>query len=398
LVDVLLQQFEDMSGLVTIIWIVFIIVFSFFQQQFMILQIIWKSEKSVKMLEDLADKGKKHVLKKISKKPSKELRESVGNFMNFFMIQPVNLDPYGIMKKIEHVTNLSEEKFKYFVNQVAPGMDEESKANLVMGLSGAMSLNQIAKILRHFLEMTKKTKSLQFAFMLQSNLPLVEKLAKALLNGTDAFTNGWPVGDGVGSLVVAKMMGKEKAKEIEEDTLLVRKKVKGKNVLMVKAKGPGGRLGKLGKGVEKIIKREKISKVITVDAALKLEGEKTGSIAEGIGVAIGGIGVDRAYIENIVVKKNIPIDTVVIKMGQEEAIQPMKKEILYSVDRVMNVVEKNIASSKGNILVVGVGNTTGIGNNRKEAEQAEKQIKKVLAMINAKEKKQKKKFRWLTGG
>jgi len=392
------MQFDDTSGIMWIIWIIFIFVFSFFQQSFMVLQIIWKSERAVNMLENLAIKGKKHVLKKISKKPDKKIKMDVSNFLEFFMIQPVTLDPFGIVKKIEHIVNLSEERFKYFVNQVAPHLDEESKANLVMGLSGAISLNQIAKIVRHFLEMTKKTKSLQYAFMLQSSLPLIEKLAKALLNGTEAFTNGWPVGDGIGSLVAAKLAGKDRAKKIEIDTLLVRKKIKGKQVLIIKAQGPGGRMGKIGKAVEKIIKRERISKVITIDAALKLEGERTGSIAEGIGVAIGGMGVDRAYIENITVKKNIPLDTVVIKMGQEEAIQPMKSEILLSVDSVVKRIEDIIARTKGKIIIVGVGNTTGIGNNRKDAEKSEKQIRKIIAAIDARKKKEKKRFRWLTGG
>lgn len=395
---IVLQQFGDTSSLVTLVWILFIIIFSFFQQNFMVMQIIWKSERAVQMLEGLAYKGKKSVLKKITKKPSKELNESINNFMEFFMIEPVSLDPFGIVKKIEHIVNLSEKRFKYFVNQIAPDLDEESKANLIMGLSGAISLNQIAKIIRHFLELTKKTKSLQFAFMLQSSLPLVEKLAKALLNGTEAFTNGWSVGDGIGSLVAAEMIGNEKVKEIEEETLLARRKIKGRNVLIMKAKGPGGRLGNLGKAVEKIVKKERISKIITIDAALKLEGEKTGSVAEGIGVAIGGIGVDRVYIEDIAVKRDIPLDTIIIKMGQEEAIQPMKNEILSSIERVVKSLEKNIEETKGKILVVGVGNTTGIGNSKKEAVENEKQIKKVIEMIKAKEKKEKKRFGWLTGG
>jgi len=398
LVDILKLQFGDTSGLMALVWIAFIIIFSFFQQTFMVMQIIWKSERAVQMLENLAVKGKRHVLKKITKTPSKELNHKVTNFMEFFMIEPVSLDPFGIVKKIEHVVNLSEDRFKKFANEIAPNLGKEEKANLVMGMSGAISLNQIAKILRHFLEMTKKTKSLQFAFILQSNLPLVEKLAKALLEGTEAFTNGWPVGDGIGSLVAAKLIGNEKAKEMDEETLLARRKIRGRDVLIVKAKGPGGRLGKLGRVVENLVKREKISKIITIDGALKLEGEKTGSTAEGIGVAIGGIGVDRAYIENISVKKNIPLDTVVIKMSQEEAIQPMRGEILGAVDKVVKTVEDNIADTKGKIIVVGVGNTTGIGNSKKEAEESEKQIKKVLKRIEAEEKEKGKGWGWLTGG
>ena len=47
-----------------------------------------------------------------------------------------------------------------------------------------------------------------------------------------------------------------------------------------------------------------------IDAALKLEGEKTGDIAEGIGVAIGGIGVEKFRIEAQTVKAGVPMYAV----------------------------------------------------------------------------------------
>ena len=39
--------------------------------------------------------------------------------------------------------------------------------------------------------------------------------------------------------------------------------------------------------------------IITIDAALKLEGEDTGEVAEGIGAAIGGPGIERYKINLI---------------------------------------------------------------------------------------------------
>ncbi|MEM7825947.1 MAG: DUF1512 family protein, partial [Candidatus Aenigmatarchaeota archaeon] len=213
--------------------------------------------------------------------------------------------------------------------------------------------------------------------------------SKALLYGTEALTNGWPIGDAIGNLIGASLVEDCKSIEIERDTLLTKRKIKGKEVYIIRAKGPGGRLGKLGKAVEKITNKERIAKIITIDAALKLEGEKSGSVAEGIGVAIGGIGIDKAYIENIAVKKQIPITTIVIKMSEEEAIQPMKKEILASKEKVIKLVEEDIARTegKGKIIVVGVGNSCGIGNNKKEVEDSEKKIKEVIKMFEEREKK-----------
>lgn len=365
----------------------------FFYPRLLITQMLWRLDQSARLLEEFTANAKRIVVKKISKKPSQKLKEAINNFLEVFTIEPVSLDPYGIIKKLEHIANLSEKKFKYFAKSVAPHLDVESQANLMMGLSGAVSLNQVSKIIRHYVEMVRKTKNLQLAMVIQMQLPLIEKIAKALLRGTEALTNGWPIGDSVGSLVAAHLIGNLKTKEIEEDTLLARKKIKGKNVFIIKAKGPGGRLGKLGRAVEKLIKRQKIAKIITIDAAAKLEGEKTGSIAEGIGVAIGGIGVDRAYIENIATKKEIPLDSIIIKMSQEEAIMPMKKEILDSIPKVLKIVEENIAKTKqkGNIIVVGVGNSCGIGNDEKAARQAEEQVKKIAKMMKKREEEEKKK-------
>jgi hypothetical protein len=302
------------------------------------------------------------------------------------------------MKKIEHVYTLSEKRFHYFVDTIAPKLDEESKANLVMGMSGAVSLNQIAKIVRHFVELARKTKNLQYVMVLQMQLPMIERISKALVKGTEALTNGWTIGDGIGPLTVANMIGDAKTRDVEEETVMAVRKIKGRKILLIKAKGPGGRLGKLGKTIEKITKREKIAKIITIDAAGKLEGEKSGKTAEGIGVAIGGIGIDRSYIENIATNKNIPLDTVVVKMSNEEAIMPMKRAVLNSIYKVTKSVEDSIerTKEKGSIIVIGVGNCSGIGNDKRAAQLAEDQIKKIETMMKNREKEERKEFRIYT--
>jgi hypothetical protein len=380
---------QDLFG--NIIWFILFFVFIFFYPRIMIAQALWNLEKAVSLLEKYTATGKNIVLKKIAKKPSKEIREAVSNFLEFFVIEPVSLDPFGIIKKIEHLTNLSERRFKHFVKTIAPKFDSESQANLMMGLAGAISLNQISKVVRHFVETIRKTKNLQLALLLQMQLPMIEKISKALLKGTEAMTNGWPLGDAAGALVAAHLIGESKAKEVD-DTVIVSKKLKGKNVIIIKAKGPGGRLGKLGKVVERIMRTQKVAKLITVDAASKLEGEKTGAIAEGVGVAIGGIGVDRSYIENIATQKDIPLDSIVIKMSPEEAIMPMKLEVLNAIPHAVKLVEENVARTPGTgkIVIIGVGNTAGVGNDKASTKKAEEQIRKVAKMMKEREEREKK--------
>jgi hypothetical protein len=358
----------------------------------MVQQILFKLERSAELMERMSSRAEKYVIKKINKKKDKKINESIKSFLEFFVISPVNLDPYGIVRKFEHLIDLEKDRFKYFVKQVAPHMKTEEQANIMMGLSGAMSLYQIAKLVRHFVELIKKTKSINLAMILQMQLPLVERLAKALMIGTESLANGWPVGDTIGAYIVADLVDKSRVKEVDDETVVCRKKYRKRDIIIVKAKGPGGRTGNPGRITEKICEKEKIAKIITIDAAMKLEGEKTGTIAEGVGVAIGGIGVDKSYIENIAVKKNMPLDTIIIKMSQEEAITPMEKSILDSLPNVMKRLNETIdrTMEKGKIVIVGVGNTSGVGNNGKEVEKSKGLIINNIKKMKARAKKKKK--------
>jgi hypothetical protein len=375
-------------------------IFLFFYSRIMVQQILFKLEKSAQLLEKMSTKAEKTVIKKISKKPDKKLKKRIKNFFEFFAISPVGIDPYGLVKKLEHIVDLEKERFKYFVKRIAPDMETEKRANVMMGLSGAISLHQLTKLVRHFVELIKKTKSVNLAMLLQMQLPLIERMAKALLHGTEALANGWPVGDTIGPYVAANLIGNSKIENFDEDTVFSRKKYKNRNVVIVKASGPGGRTGNPGRAVEKMCKKEKIAKIITIDAAAKLEGEETGTVAEGIGVAIGGIGVEKSYIENIAVKKKLPLDSIVIKMSQEEAIKPMKKPILKSMPRVMEALDEAIerTEERGKIIIVGVGNTSGVGNDKKGIKETDKIIKRNIKKMEARKKKEKKKFKFLPKG
>ncbi|MBI1978925.1 MAG: DUF1512 family protein [Candidatus Aenigmarchaeota archaeon] len=385
--------FGDTSFIGTAIWIGFFVVMMFFYPRLMLMQMLGKLEGTALMLEGYTHKTKQIVLRRISNKPSHELREKVGNFMEFFAIEPVNLDPYGILNKLNHLVELVEDKFKDFSKEVAPKMNPEDQASLVGGLSGAISMNQIAKIVRHFVETIKKTKSLQLAMILQMQMPFIEKVAKAMLNGTETMANGWPMGDSIGPMVASHMIGDSRGKDIR-DTIVARKKIKGRSVVIIKAKGPGGRLGKPWEVVEKEVRRGKVAKIISVDAAGKLEGERTGSVAEGIGVAMGSFY--RAFIENVATEKKVPIESVAIKMAPEEAIMNMPLDVLKAVPRAVSIVEQNIKNTKkrGTIILLGVGNTSGVGNDKKSTEVAEKKAKEISKMMKGRAEQEKQGKRW----
>ena len=77
-----------------------------------------------------------------------------------------------------------------------------------------------------------------------------------------------------------------------------------------------------------------------------MEGEDVGEVAEGIGAAIGGPGVDQYKIEEKLTKYQIPIYAIIIKEDIGDAVSPMRKEINDAVDKVIEriravVLEQN---------------------------------------------------------
>jgi hypothetical protein len=100
-----------------------------------------------------------------------------------------------------------------------------------------------------------------------------------------------------------------------------------------------------------------------VDAALKLEGEDSGSIAEGVGAAIGGPGIDQYKIEEIATKYKIPVYAIAVKESVKEVLAPMTPAIAKAADSVADIFRRVIqerTKENDTVLIIGVGNTMGI--------------------------------------
>jgi len=310
----------------------------------------------------------------VEKAKTKKDKKELTFFLDFFAILPTSLDPFGIVRKIEFIVNKEEKKLRNFVDEFSEEKEEEKKRNIEIGIVAAIEINNIKKIVEHFAITIKKFRNVQLAMLAPLITTIFRRKAKALYKGAKTILDGFPIGDSIGNLIVTYFISK-KDKIVElGDCIIVKKKIENKNVIIIKAKGPGSRLGKLGRVVESVIKKEKPKKIITIDAAAKLEGEKTGSIAIGVGVAIGGIGVDKFIIEEIASKYDIDVETIVIKMSDEEAICPMSPEILNSKNVAIERLKEMIRKSNGKILIVGVGNSVGIPNYAENLKELEKNI------------------------
>jgi hypothetical protein len=352
----------------TILFYIPILLFFFYGQRlqsWMMLNEVSRSLNRLKGMKDMTRKETVDYIKNVLKTDS-DPTEKIDQFLEYFTIMPVETDPTGVMRKIEHIMLTRDERIRDEIHALNPEADKVQISTAENILEATTALNLIYKIVRHFYLMGKRTNSIYILAQLQMLMPMIIQEADALLGGVDAFKQQQPIGDGIGAIAAAKfMLGTEK-KTIARDTVYSQSDYNGRALYLIKAEGPGGNVGQPGVAVERIVNDMgvKVNTIIMVDAALKLEGEDTGEIAEGIGAAIGGIGVDRFQIEETATKKDIPLYAVVIKQSIVEAISVMRKEIAETTDRVNKRIQRIIdeKTKKGDIvIIVGVGNTFGVG-------------------------------------
>ncbi len=346
----------------------FIFVFIFYGQRIQMYVMIREVESSLFKLKIMKEEGRKTAVETIKEigKPSVDPSSKVDRYLEYFTIAPQGMDPSGIVYKLDHILDVRDERMKDEVKLMAPACDEVQVYNLENTLEAAMALNFIYKVVRHYYLQGKKTLSLYTIMQLQMILPLVMKEAEAYSSALKAFANGQPIGDGAGPLIAAKLMHGYEIRKVPKDCVVATVPFEKRTALVLKAEGPGGNVGKPGDAVKTLIEENKgkIAAVIMIDAGLKLEGEMLGEIAEGIGAAIGGPGVDQFKIEEAIMADKIPLYAVIVKEDIGDAVSMMRKEISDAADkaieRVKNVV--NERTKEGDqIIIVGVGNTIGVG-------------------------------------
>jgi hypothetical protein len=331
---------------------------------------IWvrEVEGSLFKLKMIRDEARKIAINNVKEtgKSEGDPTAQIDRFLEYFAISPVDLDPSGVIWRLEHLLDVRDIRFKDDVKLMAPQADDTQINNLENMLEATLALNIIYKVIRHYYVLGKKTLSLYVIMQLQMILPLIMREAEAYASAQKAFTLGQPIGDGAGALVAAKLMqGYEKTK-VEKDVVVAQVPIEGRTAFVLKAEGPGGNVGKPGEAIKQIIEQNegKISLAIVIDAGMKLEGEKTGEVAEGIGVAIGGPEVDKYKVEETALKHKVPINAIIIKEDVGDAVSPMRKEIVDAMDGVIERVKRLVlerTKTGDSIIIAGIGNTIGIG-------------------------------------
>jgi len=355
----------DSNPFMMLIWFLPIILFVFYGQRIQLIITSRDIKKKMSDLEQFRNDSRNELINYVKQKltTNGDPIQKLDRFFDYFTIMPVDIDPNGIIPKIHHLVRSREDTTRKQVKSMFSEISTLEITKVQNLLEIVTTLQLLHKIVRHLFLTAKKQNNYPLILPLQMMLPFIMEQAEALKDAIPAFKQAQPIGDGIGPLVVGGMMLDTKKQKAEFETVYSESEFNGRKLILLKAEGPYATVGRPGEATESLIEKLKPNIIIMVDAALKLEGEDTGSIAQGFGAAIGGIGTDRFKIEAVAAKYNIPILALVVRQSVKDAITLMNKEISDQTENVRSQVYEMITDNSNpnqTVLVIGVGNTMGV--------------------------------------
>jgi len=356
---------DSSNPLMTLIWILPIIIFVFYGQRIQLIITSGDIKKKLAKLDELRNDSRGELLGYIKKNLTytDNTVKKLDTFLDYFTIMPVDIDPNGIVPKIHHLVRSREDTTRKQIRSLFSEIDTMDLSKVQNILEIVSTLQLLQKVVRHLFLTAKKQNNYPMILPLQMILPFIMEQAEALNDAVPAFKQGQPIGDGIGPLVVGEMMLNTKKQKAEFETVYSESEFEGRKLILLKAEGPYATVGRPGEATESLVAKYKPDIIVMIDAALKFEGEDSGTVAQGFGAAIGGVGTDRFKIEEIATKLTIPVFSIVIKQSVNDAITLMKKEIAVQAENVKRQVHEMITDnteSGQTALVIGVGNTLGV--------------------------------------
>jgi len=356
---------DDSNPLMMLIWILPIILFVFYGQRIQLIITSSDIKKKLGQLEQFRNDSRSALIEYIKKDLAvkDDITQKLDRIFDYFTIMPIDIDPNGIIPKIHRLIRSREDTTRKQIQSLLSEIDTMEITKIQNLLEIVTYLQLLHRIVRHLFLTAKKQNNYPLILPLQMMLPFIMEQAEALKDAVPAFKLGQPIGDGIGPLVVGEMMLDTKKQKAEFETVYSESKFEGRKLILLKAEGPFATVGRPAEAAEFLVEKYKPDIIVMIDAALKLEGEDSGTVSQGFGAAIGGIGTDRFKIEELATKFDIPIFSIVVKQSVKEAITLMKKEIANQTENVKIQVHEVITDNTVNgqtVLVIGVGNTLGV--------------------------------------
>ena len=355
---------SDSDLLLTLIWILPLFIFVMYGQRIQLSVTSRELQKNIKKLSTMRSKSRSHLVSYAQSISDDCNPKNVAMLADYFTISPISLDPAGLVPKIQHIVRSKDDAIRAKILDILPNANDVQISQIQTIAELAATLQIVHKTVNHLFLTAKKQHNYPLILPLQMVLPTIMEEASAMYDAIDALKLGQPIGDSIGPLVAATLMdGNERITSMRE-TDMCRMDIDGRKVCVIKARGPMSTVGRIANTLDFAVSEYgKPDAIITIDAAKKLEGEDSGEIAAGFGVAMGGIGTERFQIEETAARLGIITHAVVVKQSVKESLTLMSKEIADRTDDACNRTKQALfdAVPKGGMaIIIGVGNTSGV--------------------------------------
>ncbi len=172
---------NDWTSYLSILYMLFFFVLIFYGQRLQMSMMVREVENHLHKLKFIKEEGRKTAIETLKEigKPTMDISPRVDRYLDYFTISPQNMDPAGIVGKLDHILDVRDERLKDEVKLMAPECDEVQINNLENTLEAAMALTYLYKVVRHYYIQGKKTLSLYIIMQLQMILPMVMIEAEA---------------------------------------------------------------------------------------------------------------------------------------------------------------------------------------------------------------------------
>ena len=199
---------DDSNPLLMLVWILPIILFVFYGQRIQLQVTSGEIKKGIKKLDAYRIEARAELIEYVKKNmnPNEDPTKKIDRFLDYFTIMPVDMDPNGIVDKVRHTVRAREDYSRNHVKSISPEIDEIELSKIITLLEIATSLHMIYKIINHMYLTAKKQNNYPLILPLQMILPFIMEEAEAITKAIPAFKLGQPVGDGIGPMVVGRMM------------------------------------------------------------------------------------------------------------------------------------------------------------------------------------------------
>jgi hypothetical protein len=312
---------------------------------------------------------------------SQEINEIIMDMLEFFVISPSE-GKSTVFSKLRIIVHERERHLKLLLSQFIKDIPAKTLSSVLSLMMLTGELHTIFKKIQHNLILSKKIHSHLFYLQTSADLAQLMSNAKAYAVGLDSFLEIQLIGDSISPLALEAFI-EEEAKENKDSVtswseiyhgMIVKEiRFEKRRCICIHARGPYSNVGQPGEAFVEIIdklKRENCHPValITVDAYQRLEGEPSGNVAQGIGVAVGdslNFELNKHQIEDICLNAEPPIlvESIICRESLEEAITPMTEEIKGSIPKIIRLIKKIIRTQvpqNETVIIFGIGNGIGV--------------------------------------